>query len=59
MLRLVERDLVIAAVTELTSGPWRAVLFGQVDTTVIPRIAISIETSSRLDGYQGRLGNIA
>jgi len=54
MRYLVEGDFVIAAaaapVAKMTTRPRIAVVFGKVDTAVVPWIAISIKAASRLNG---------
>lgn len=55
------REFVIAAAAaaavraEVAGRPWRTVIVRQVDSAVVPRVAVSIEASSRLDGDERRL----
>ena len=48
-----------AAVTEMTVRPWSSVVVRQVNTTVVPWVAVCIEASCRFDGDQRRLGDVA
>jgi hypothetical protein len=41
-----------AAIPKVAGGPWSGVIVRQVDTTVVPWIAVCIEASGRLDGDQ-------
>ncbi len=45
--------------TKVASWPWSGIIVRQVDTTIIPWVAVSIEASGGFDGYQGRLGDVA
>jgi len=57
-------ELVIAGTaaavrTKVTRRPWSSVIIRQVDTTVVPWIAVSIEASCGLDGDEGGFRNVA
>lgn len=45
--------------TEVTSRPWSSVIVSQVDTTVVPWVAVSVEASCGLDGNEGGFGDVA
>jgi len=47
------------AITEMSSWPWRVVIVRQVDTTIVPWVAIRIEASRGFDGDQGRFRYVA
>jgi len=44
--------------TEVTRGPWSSVIVRQVDTTVVPWIAVSIEAPCRLNGDERGFGDV-
>ncbi len=57
------RRFVISAapttIAKVAGGPWSSIVLRQVYTTVIPWVAVCVETSGRLDGDQGGFGDIA
>lgn len=52
-------DVDATAVAERLIGPWGSVVVRQIDTTVIPWVAVGVEASGGFDRDQRRLGYVA
>jgi len=47
------------AISKMASRPWGGVVVRQVDTAIVPWIAVCVEASRGFDGDQRSLGHIA
>lgn len=62
MLELREFVIAGAAATvaaKVAVGPWGSVIVRQIDTTVVPWVAISVKASGRLDGDERSFRDVA